>query len=436
MTTHSTRIRARADELYRANHTHSQSLYQSRDGLIDALLEWVDESSPRECQPEDSILETKPRPDVEPVGEHFRDTTTEERIEALWLTLSVRERIDCWYRLDCLTHGETNKLLLSERDTALATVEAYREANQRLLEANQGYATKVRELEAKVAEREDYEGQGDDVERLRQCPCKHEAWENIGGGRSCSDCKEWLPPLEPTTASAPAGGPRDDEADELVRVVQERDTAVATVEAYREANQRLLEDLYRASFEHWNGAAHELAAKLYAVGTELQQLYTAFAPGSVKNPREAKQHIENLREGGKDEALAQLAKELADSNAERDALLIDAHEHAKRLDEANARYLDSSAELERVKGELADVTGALRHVGRIVRRTLACGQLEKLEDARRHLLDDDEPTAVSAPAAREILSWPLRPDEVINTPAKPISDPPAPAAAVEIRDDK
>jgi len=41
----------------------------------------------------------------------------------------------------------------------------------------------------------------------------------------------------------------------------------------------------------------------------------AFRPQNIANPREARQHIENLRVDGKDEAIMSLARELHDANA-------------------------------------------------------------------------------------------------------------------------
>lgn len=43
----------------------------------------------------------------------------------------------------------------------------------------------------------------------RETDCPHEAWEEIGGGRKCADCREWLPPLPSTEKPAEARDERD-----------------------------------------------------------------------------------------------------------------------------------------------------------------------------------------------------------------------------------
>lgn len=97
--------------------------------------------------------------------------------------------------------------------------------------------------------------------------------------------------------------------------------------------------------------------------TELRGMYAAFSPASVKNPGEARQHIENLREGGKDEALAKLAKELYDANAEAERLRSELETARQRLAEGvevmNARQVADREEIARLKGELASAVPAL-----------------------------------------------------------------------------
>lgn len=54
-----------------------------------------------------------------------------------------------------------------------------------------------------------------------------------------------------------------------------------------------------------------------------------------------------------------------------------------------------------IAAELAWRDQRLEAISRIVRRAIACGQLEKLEDAKRYL--DDEPAAPARPEASTLL---------------------------------
>jgi len=68
-----------------------------------------------------------------------------------------------------------------------------------------------------------------------------------------------------------------------------------------------------AGYQH--DALNKLAARIAELETANTQLYAAFHPQNIANPREARQHVENLRQEGSWEALTSMAKELGDANA-------------------------------------------------------------------------------------------------------------------------
>lgn len=104
-----------------------------------------------------------------------------------------------------------------------------------------------------------------------------------------------------------------------------RDRLAEKESALTEANARL------ATVTKARDAAEELAAaerarleeiceSLTEANAELTLMYAAFHPHNVVNPREARQHIEGLREGGYEEAAQKLASELSEANARAERL--------------------------------------------------------------------------------------------------------------------
>jgi hypothetical protein len=82
----------------------------------------------------------------------------------------------------------------------------------------------------------------------------------------------------------------------------------------REAHAATKADLVRVLLDE-----KSTRAELERTRAELTQLYAAFRPQNIVNPREAAQHLANLRDEGREDALTSLTRELAELEARRGA---------------------------------------------------------------------------------------------------------------------
>lgn len=126
--------------------------------------------------------------------------------------------------------------------------------------------------------------------------------------------------LAATEASrAPASPPAEDkpvfEMPEWSKALREMSEATLAVQRERDEAQAELTETQTLLINATN-QLDEAQAELTRVRTEVQQLYAAFGPQNIANPREARQHVENLRQEGSEDALTSLARELADANGE------------------------------------------------------------------------------------------------------------------------